>query len=177
MRGNRRIAGIAAGMMLALVGLVAMAGGAPTADRGSKGHGKMVFVLTTGLEDLQAVNMAIRHSGMALKSGYLDDSVLLVYGRAVQALSKEITAKPPQTAAFVKEASEAGVRVMACAEAMKRFGIAREDLVPGVGEGDEGLSGRQVLTTVRDCGRPEMAPEDPEGPSGPAGTPSCDGTD
>ncbi len=142
MHRNRWIAGIVAGMMVALGGLVAMAGGAPqagtvekgTADRGSKGHGKMVFALTTGLEDLQSVNMAIRHSAMALKSGYLDNSVLLVYGRAVQAFSKEITAKPTQIDAFVQDAHEAGVRVVICAEALKRFHIPKEDLVPGVSE-------------------------------------------
>lgn len=137
---NRRIAGIMAGLVVALGGLVAMAGGAPpagavergVAEPGSKGHGKMVFVLTTGLEDLQAVNMAIRHAGMTRKSGYLDDSVLLVYGRAVQAFSKDITAKPPQTASFIKEAKEAGVRILICGEALKRFDIPREKLEPGV---------------------------------------------
>ncbi len=138
---NRRIAGTMAGLVVALGGLVAMAGSAPpagaaergAAERGSKGHGKMVFALTSGLEDLQAVNMAIRHAGMAMKSGYLDDSVLLVYGRAVQAFSKEITAKPPQTATFIKEAKEAGVRILVCGEALKRFDIPKEKLEPGVG--------------------------------------------
>ena len=137
---TRRIAGVMAGLVVALGSLVAMAEGAPpagaaergAAERGSKGHGKMVFVLTTGLEDIQAVNMAIRHAGMALKSGYLDDSVLLVYGRAVQAFSKDITARPPQTAAFIKEAKEAGVRILICGEALKRFDIPREKLEPGV---------------------------------------------
>jgi intracellular sulfur oxidation DsrE/DsrF family protein len=140
MSWNLRIAGTMAGLVVAVGGLVAMAGGAPPAgtvewgatEPGSKGHGKMVFVLTTGLEDLQAVNMAIRHAGMAMKSGYLDDSVLLVYGRAVQAFSKGITAKPPQTATSIKEAKEAGVRILICGEALKRFDIPSEKLEPGV---------------------------------------------
>jgi len=105
-----------------------------TAQPGSKGHGKMVFVLTTGLEDLQSVNMAIRHAGMAKKSGYLDDSVLLVYGRSVQAFSKDVTAKPPQVAAAIKEAKEAGARIILCGEALKRFDIPKEKLEPGVDE-------------------------------------------
>ena len=93
---RRRMAAIVTALTLVGGGLVAMAGPGPrdgaTTTKvapGSKGHGKMVFVLTTGLEDLQSVNMAIRHSGMAKKSGFLDDSVLLVYGRAVQAFSKD----------------------------------------------------------------------------------------
>ena len=140
---TRRIAWIVPGLVVALGGLVALAGASPqekaakaeaTAEPGSKGHGKMVFVLTTGLEDLQSVNMAIRHAGMAKKSGYLDDSVLLVYGRSVQAFSKDITAKPPQVAAAIKEAKEAGARIILCGEALKRFDIPREKLEPGVDE-------------------------------------------
>jgi uncharacterized protein len=140
MRTRRRIAAIVTALTL-VVGLAALAGPAPQdgatttkVDPGSKGHGKMVFVLTTGLEDLQSVNMAIRHSGMAMKSGFLDDSVLLVYGRAVQAFSKDITAKPPQVAAAIKEAKEAGARIIVCGEAIKRFDIPKEKLEPGVDE-------------------------------------------
>lgn len=140
---NRRTAWIVPGLVVALGGLVALAGATPQekaskgeakAEPGSKGHGKMVFVLTTGLEDLQSVNMAIRQAGMAQKSGFLDDTVLLVYGRAVQAFSKDITAKPPQVAAAIKEAKEAGARIILCGEALKRFDIAREKLEPGVDE-------------------------------------------
>ncbi len=140
---TRRIAWIVPGLVVALGGLVALAGATPqdkaakaeaAVEPGSKGHGKMVFVLTTGLEDLQSVNMAIRHAGMAKKSGFLDDSVLLVYGRAVQAFSKDITAKPPQVSAAIKEAKEAGARIILCGEALKRFDIPKEKLEPGVDE-------------------------------------------
>jgi uncharacterized protein len=142
---TRRIVGIVPGLVVALGGLLAVARAADdpktttdrataTAEPGSKGHGKMVFVLTTGLEDLQSVSMAIRHAGMAKKSGYLDDSVLLVYGRAVQAFSREITARPPQISAAIREAKEAGARIVVCGEAIKRFNIPREKLEDGVDE-------------------------------------------
>jgi intracellular sulfur oxidation DsrE/DsrF family protein len=139
----RRIAWIVPGLVVVLGGLVALGGASPQekpakaeskVEPGSRGHGKMVFVLTTGLEDLQSVNMAIRHAGMAMKSGYLDDSVLLVYGRSVLAFSKDITAKPPQVAGVIKEAKEAGARIILCGEALKRFDIPREKLEPGVDE-------------------------------------------
>ena len=133
---TRRTASIVPVLAIALASLPTMALGAEkeAAEPGSKGHGKMVFVLTTGLEDLQTVNMAIRHAGMAKKSGYLDDSVLLVYGRGVQAFSKDITAKPPQVSASIKEAKEAGARIIICGEALKRFDIPKEKLEPGVDE-------------------------------------------
>lgn len=132
----RRIAWIAPALAVALAGFLAAASAAeePSAAPGSKGHGKMVFVLTTGLEDLQSVNMAIRHAGMAMKSGYLDDSVLLVYGRSVQAFAKDVTAKPPQVAAAINEAKDAGARILICAEALKKFDIPKEKLEPGVDE-------------------------------------------
>ncbi len=132
---KRRMARAVPGLVVALGGLMALGGASPqekaakaeaTVEPGSKGHGKMVFALTTGLEDLQSVNMAIRHAGMAKKSGFLDDSVLLVYGRAVQAFSKDITAKPTQVAAAIKEAKEAGARIILCGEALKRFDIPKE---------------------------------------------------
>ena len=140
---KRRMAWAVPVLVVALGGLMVLAGASPqekgtkaeaTVEPGSKGHGKMVFVLTTGLEDLQSVNMAIRHAGMAKKSGYLDDSVLLVYGRAVQAFSKDITAKPPQVAAAIKEAKQAGARIILCGEALKRFDIPKEKLESGVDE-------------------------------------------
>ena len=139
---SRRAFWTAPALAVALAGGLTLSATAPKAvaqkisseEPGSKGHGKMVFALTTGLEDLQSVTMAIRHSGMAKKSGYLDDSVLLVYGRAVQAFSKDITAKPPALAAAIKEAKESGVRIIVCGEAIKRFNISKDDLEPGVSE-------------------------------------------
>jgi len=143
MSKTRQSGWIVAGMLLALSGLLAMARAADdpktevakaTAELGTKGHGKMVFVLTTGLEDLQSVTMAIRHAGMAKKSGFLDDSVLLVYGRGVQAFAKDITAKPPLVSVAIKEAKEAGARIIVCGEALKRFDISKEKLEPGIDE-------------------------------------------
>ncbi len=139
---NRRAGWIVAGVIVALVSVFTMSGAAndpksgvrASRELGTKGHGKMVFALTTGLEDLQTVSMAIRHAGMARKSGYLDDSVLLVYGRGVQAFAKDITAKPPQVSAAIKEAKEAGARIIVCGEAIKRFDIPKDKLDPGVDE-------------------------------------------
>lgn len=139
---TRRSVWILVGVVVALGGVFTVGGAASapkagtkaTPELGTKGHGKMVFALTTGLEDLQSVNMAIRHAGMAKKSGFLDDSVLLVYGRGVQAFARDITAKPPQVAAAIKEAKEAGARIIVCGEAIKRFDIPKEKLDPGVDE-------------------------------------------
>lgn len=138
----RRIAWIAPTLAIALGMMTAGAAAdapkaqeaKPAASPGSKGHGKMVFVLTTGLEDLQSVNMAIRQSGVAHKSGYLDDTVLLVYGRSVQAFSRDVQAKPPQVAKAIQEAKDAGVRILICGVALQKFNIPEDRLEPGVAE-------------------------------------------
>jgi hypothetical protein len=132
---------IAAALLAALVGSPVMAAeGTDTKNAGDpasaepKGHGKLVVVLTSGLEDLQTVNMALRHAAMSKKSGYLDDVVLLVYGRGIQVFAKDITAKPPQVGKAIEEAKAAGVHIRVCAESMKKFNIAKEGLEPGVEE-------------------------------------------
>src|SRR4051794_7393063 len=96
---------IAAPLLAALVGPPLLAGGGtdpPKAGASSpdepRGHGNLAVVLRTGPEDLQTVNMAIRHAAMARKSGYLDDVVLLVYGRGIQAFARDVTAKPRRLA-------------------------------------------------------------------------------
>ena len=138
---TRRIRWIVPGLVIALGTMTAGAADdlkvttpGPAASPGSKGHGKMVFVLTTGLEDLQSVNMAIKQSGVAHKSGFLDETVLLVYGRSVQAFSRDIKAKPPQVAKAIEEAKEAGVRILVCQVALKQFGIPEDRLESGVSE-------------------------------------------
>jgi intracellular sulfur oxidation DsrE/DsrF family protein len=138
---NQRTVWILATLLIALVGWPILASEKSdvrepreNASVEPKSHGKLVVVLTSGLEDLQSVNMAIRHAGMAKNSGYLDDVALLVYGRGVQAFAKEITAKPPQVGKSIQEAKDAGVRILVCAEALKKFNIPHDGLEPGVQE-------------------------------------------
>ena len=112
-------------LVVALGGLPLVASAGEAGGSEPKAHGKLVVVLTSGLEDLQSVNMAIRHAGMAKKSGYLEDVVLLVYGRGVQVFAKEVTAKPPQIGKTIEEAKEAGVHILICAEARRSLTFRR----------------------------------------------------
>lgn len=104
------------------------------AKPGSKGHGKLVFVLTTGTEDLQTAASVFNHSVLAHQSGFLDDTVLLVYGRSVQLFDRNITAKPPSIPQAIQKAQDAGVRIIVCAEALRKFDIPEDRLEPGVAE-------------------------------------------
>lgn len=104
------------------------------AKPGSKGHGNMVFVLTTGLEDLQSAGAALNHSVLAHESGFLDDTVLLVYGRSVQLFDKKNTAKPSSIPQAIQKAKDAGVRIIVCADALRKFDISKDHLESGVAE-------------------------------------------
>lgn len=104
------------------------------AEPGSKGHGKLVFVLTTGPEDLQAAASVFNHSVLAHQSGFLDDTVLLVYGRSVQLFDRNITAKPASIPQAIQKAKDAGVRIIVCAEALRKFDIPEDRLESGVAE-------------------------------------------
>jgi intracellular sulfur oxidation DsrE/DsrF family protein len=97
-----------------------------------KGHGKLVLALTTGMEDMQTLNMALRHAKMAKESGYLADVVLLVYGRAIMAFNGAMgqSGRPPQIAAMAREAQHAGVRIVHCRNSIEQMGIPMDKIDP-----------------------------------------------
>ncbi len=94
-----------------------------------KPHGKLAFVLTTALDDMQTMNMMLQQVKIAKESGYLEDVAVVVYGRGVMAFNN-IPARPPQTAQFIRAAQGAGVRFYVCGNALAKLGIAPEKLDP-----------------------------------------------
>ena len=93
-------------------------------------HGILLIALTTGLEDIQVMNMALRQARVAADQHRLEEVVLLVYGRGVQAFDGGIPARPPQTAQLAREAMTAGVRVLVCGNALAQMGLDRARLDP-----------------------------------------------
>lgn len=100
------------------------------ADKPAKPQGKMVFVANTGLEDVQTLSSSLRHATEAKKSGHLSDVVWLVYGRAILALDPTVSAVPASVRDAAKGAKAAGVRIVACAHALKKYDIDPKTLVP-----------------------------------------------
>lgn len=95
--------------------------------------GKLVFVATTGLEDIGTLASSFRHAQGALESGHLESVVWLSYGRAVVALDPTVTAVPDSVREAAAEAKAAGVKLVACATALKKFGIDPKQLRPAAG--------------------------------------------
>ena len=106
------------------------ASAAPSAPADQGGRRSLVFVLTTGLEDMQMMTSAFRHARVAMEQKKLDEVTVLIYGRGVHAVDGAISARPPQLSALIRDAMTAGVHVQVCAHALANMGIGPEKLDP-----------------------------------------------
>src|SRR5690606_11709289 len=65
----------------------------PTSPR-APAKGKLVFVTTTGLEDIGSLSSSLRHAKTAAESGLLSEVVWLSYGRSIVVLDPSLSAVP-----------------------------------------------------------------------------------
>jgi intracellular sulfur oxidation DsrE/DsrF family protein len=92
----------------------------------------LVFIANSGLEDLQTLSNSLKHAKAAQESGYLDQVVWLVYGRAIVLLDPGVKAVPASLREDLAAAKASGVRLVACAQALDRNGIDRAGVDPTV---------------------------------------------
>lgn len=111
-------------LALALLPLASLADEAPARK------GKLAFVAMTGPEDVGTLSASFRHALAAKKSGHLEDVVWLSWGRAVVALDPKNTVVPESVRTHARAAQEGGVRLVACAQALKKWGIDPKTLAP-----------------------------------------------
>jgi hypothetical protein len=100
--------------------------GSALADRPDK----VVFLLTTGMEDVHALDTLLQYAISAKKSGHLSDVVVLADSRGVEILAGNMGARPGQTAALARQAKAAGVRFLVTATGLKQFDMTAADLDP-----------------------------------------------
>ncbi|RKH50159.1 hypothetical protein D7Y23_14205 [Corallococcus sp. AB050B] len=116
---------------------------APSQAPGKKApahQGRLVFVSTTGLEDIGTLSSSFRHAKTAKESGYLSEVVWLTYGRAVVALDPTVKAVPEEVRMEARAAKAAGVRLVACGNALAKFGIDPKKLQPEAEVVDNGVA-------------------------------------
>ena len=116
--------------------LAATPGPAPKPAR----QGKLVFVATTGLEDLGTLSSSFRHAVAAKQSGHLSDVVWLSYGRSIVSLDPTVKAVPEGVRKEAQAAKAAGVRLVACGNALKKFDIDPKNLQPQAEVVDNGVA-------------------------------------
>jgi len=94
--------------------------------------GKLVFMLTTGFEDLLEVRLCLEDIKAAKTSGYVEDVVWLVRGRGVDALGKPqgVLTRPADIVRLAREVKAADVRIIASTEALKEQQISVATLDP-----------------------------------------------
>lgn len=140
---NRNLLLVLAALVLApLAAIAAAPSQAPqaTETRVPARQGKLVFVATTGLEDLGTLSSSFRHAKNAKESGYLSDVVWLTYGRAVVALDPTVKAVPEGVRKEAQAAKAAGVRLVACGNALQKFDIDPKKLQPQAEVVDNGVA-------------------------------------
>ena len=94
--------------------------------------GKLVFMLTTGFEDLVEVRLCLEDIKAAQKSGYFEEVIWLVRGRGVDALgaAEGVLTRPGEIIRLAREVKAAGVRIIASTDALQEQKIANLDPKP-----------------------------------------------
>lgn len=92
--------------------------------------GKVVLVALSGPEDAMKLLGPYRHALLMKKTGRLQEVAIVVYGRAVAALSTKAQGVPQPVREALKEALAAGIPIFACEAALANAGI--DEIVPGV---------------------------------------------
>jgi hypothetical protein len=95
-------------------------------------NGKLVFMLTTGFEDLSEVRLCLEDVKLAKASGYLEDVILLVRGRGVDALGRPegVLTRPAEIVQLAREVKASGVRIIVSTNALKQQQMSVANLDP-----------------------------------------------
>ena len=95
-------------------------------------NGKLVFMLTTGFEDLSEVRLCLEDIKAAKASGYLEDVIWLVRGRGVDALGRPegVLTRPPVIIQLARDVKASGVRIIVSTEALQQQQIPVAGLDP-----------------------------------------------
>jgi intracellular sulfur oxidation DsrE/DsrF family protein len=94
----------------------------------SRPHAKMLLIAMSGLEDTHRLTAPFRHAALLKKTGKAEVAVV-VFGRAVVAMSKDMKSVSEATRAAIKEARDAGVHLYVCEHALEQAGIPREAVI------------------------------------------------
>lgn len=94
-----------------------------TGRTGQTEKAKVVFFLTSGLEDVEQMRISLAHAKAARQSGFLGDVVWLAADRGAEVLGAQLEARPGDVAQHAREAQASGVRIVVSNSALKRLGI------------------------------------------------------
>jgi uncharacterized protein len=93
-------------------------------------RGKLVFLLTTGVEDRNQTDLCLHYALTAVKSGHLAEVAVLADGGGLKAFVSGTGPKSPGTVELVRQAQAAGVRLIVSAADLRQAGLTAADLTP-----------------------------------------------
>lgn len=137
-----RLAGMFATAVLVVVPLMAASGGAGTEGPRQKlesqsnagkrvrhPRGRLVLMLTTGIEDVREMALSLEDAKAAKDSGYLEDVIWIARDRGVEALGS-LRARPTEMVQLERAAKASGVRIIVSGAALKQYGVPADRLDP-----------------------------------------------
>jgi hypothetical protein len=92
-------------------------------------HVRLVFMLTTGFEDLREVELCLSDVKVAKASGDLADVTLIVRGRGLDALAN-LNGRPAQIAQLAHDLKASGVHIIASDSELKQNGLSTAQMDP-----------------------------------------------
>lgn len=92
-------------------------------------HVGLVFMLTTGFEDLREVELCLSDVKVAKALGNLADVTLILRGRGVDALAN-LNGRPAQIAKLIHEVKASGVHIIASDSELKQEGLSNARMDP-----------------------------------------------
>ncbi len=133
--GNRLLVIALAGFILLLLLSASIKAGPRAAKAAATAaaeppSGKLVFLLTTGIEDIHEMDLCLDYATTAKKSGRLAEVAILADGRGVEAFASRMGARPTEMGNLARQAQAAGVRMIVSADGLKQGGIAASELSP-----------------------------------------------
>jgi len=103
----------------------------------------LVFMLTTGFEDLREVELCLSDVKAAKDSGNLADVTLIVRGRGVDALTN-LNGRPAQIAKLARDLKASGVHIIASDSELKQDGLSTARMDPEPSELVQDAAGRMI---------------------------------
>jgi hypothetical protein len=92
-------------------------------------HVGLVFMLTTGFEDLREVELCLSDVKAAKALGDLADVTLILRGRGVDALAN-LNGRPEQITNLIHEVKASGVHIIASGSELKQDGLSNAHMDP-----------------------------------------------
>ena len=126
---TRLVAIFVTGVVISVMALATTGVSRPKGPRARNPHGRVVIMLTTGIEDRREMALCLEDARAAKASGYLADVIWIARGRGVDAIM-DLSERPPEIAKLARDLKSSGVRMIASGDTIAQYGLPTSSLDP-----------------------------------------------